>query len=124
MNRTVQAEEFHRRTRSLERREWQIWLGALLFMLAVLIGLAAVTPRAKSSQLPFIFLGFIALAIGLPLALGAAGLLRHQLSGISPFDPVSFVAVTLCVLTALICACWLPARRAAQVDPMEALRYE
>ncbi len=69
-------------------------------------------------------LGFIALAIGLPLALGAAGLLRHQLAGISPFDPLSFVAVTLCVLMALISACLLPARRAARVDPMEALRYE
>ena len=69
-------------------------------------------------------LGFIALVIGLPLALGAAGLLRHQLAGISPFDPLSFMAVTLSVLTALICACWLPARRATKVDPMEALRYE
>jgi len=69
-------------------------------------------------------LGFIALVIGLPLALGAAGLLRHQLAGISPFDPLSFMAVTLSVLTALVCACWLPARRAAHIDPMEALRYE
>ena len=69
-------------------------------------------------------LGFIALAIGLPLAIGAAGFLRHQLAGISPFDPVSFIAVTLSVLTALISACWLPARRASKVDPMEALRYE
>ena len=69
-------------------------------------------------------LGLIALAIGLPLALGAAGILRHQLAGISPFDQLSFIAVTLSVLTALICACWLPARRAANVDPMEALRYE
>ena len=69
-------------------------------------------------------LGLIALAIGLPLALGAAGILRHQLAGISPFDQLSFIAVTLSVLTALICACWLPARRAASVDPMEALRYE
>src|SRR6266516_4435845 len=69
-------------------------------------------------------LGLIALAIGLPLALGAAGFLRHQLAGISPFDPLSFIAVTLSVLTTLICACWLPARRAARVDPMEALRYE
>src|SRR5205823_136764 len=40
-------------------------------------------------------LGFIALVLGLPLALGAAGFLRHQLAGISPFDPLSFIAATL-----------------------------
>ncbi len=69
-------------------------------------------------------LGLMALAIGLPLSLGAAGLLRHHLAGISPFDPLSFIAVAACVLAALIAACWLPTRRAARVDPMEALRYE
>ena len=69
-------------------------------------------------------LGLIALAIGIPLALGTAGLLRNQLAGISPFDPVSFLTVTAIVLAALMAACWLPARRAAKVDPMEALRYE
>jgi predicted permease len=69
-------------------------------------------------------LGFIALAIGLPLAIGAAGILRHQLAGISPFDPPSFIVVASCVLIALICACWFPARRAAKVEPMETLRYE
>src|SRR5207244_5672662 len=40
-------------------------------------------------------LGFIALVIGLPLALGAAVILRHQLAGLSPFDPPSFIAVAL-----------------------------
>jgi len=69
-------------------------------------------------------LGLIAVAIGVPLALAAAGLLRHHLASVSPFDPVSFVAVTACVLAVLIAACWLPARRAARVDPMVALRYE
>src|SRR5439155_15742739 len=42
-------------------------------------------------------LGLIALAIGIPLALGTAGLLRNQLAGISPFDPVSFLTVTAIV---------------------------
>jgi predicted permease len=69
-------------------------------------------------------LGLIAAALGVPLALVAAGVLRHQITGISPFDPVSFVAVTACILVALLVACWLPARRAAKIDPMTALRCE
>jgi predicted permease len=69
-------------------------------------------------------LGLIAVAIGVPLALAAAGFLRHQIAGISPFDPVSFLAVVACVLATLIAACWLPARRAARIDPMAALRCE
>jgi putative ABC transport system permease protein len=69
-------------------------------------------------------LGLIATALGLPLALGGAIVLRHQIAGVSPFDPVSFAAVTACVLAALGAACWLPARRAARIDPMKALRYE
>jgi predicted permease len=69
-------------------------------------------------------LGLIAMAFGLPLALGGAVVLRHQIAGVSPFDPVSFAAVAACVLAALIAACWLPARRAARIDPMVALRYE
>jgi len=69
-------------------------------------------------------LGLVAAAIGVPLALGAAGFLRHHIAGVSPFDPISFVAVTACVLAILLAACWLPARRAARVDPMAALREE
>ncbi len=69
-------------------------------------------------------LGLVALAIGIPLALAGAGLLRNQLPGISPSDPVSFLPVPACVLAALMAACWLPARRAARVDPMVALHYE
>ena len=69
-------------------------------------------------------LGLIAATLGLPLALGGAVVLRHQIAGISPFDPLSFVAVAACVLAALGAACWLPARRAAKIDPMVALRCE
>ncbi|MBI4327953.1 MAG: ABC transporter permease [Chloroflexi bacterium] len=69
-------------------------------------------------------LGIVSLVIGLPLSLGAAGLLRHLLTGISPFDPASFAMVGVIILLASVVACWLPARRAAQVDPMEALRCE
>ncbi len=69
-------------------------------------------------------LWLIAMAIGVPLAVAGAVVLRNQIAGISPFDPISFLAVTGAVLAALVVACWLPARRAARVDPMEALRYE
>jgi len=69
-------------------------------------------------------LGMVAIGLGVPLALGGAIALRHQIAGVSPFDPISFAAVTACTLMALIVASWLPARRAAKVDPMRALRCE
>jgi len=66
----------------------------------------------------------IGLALGLLAALGLAQLLRGVLYGVSTFDPVSFVAVAA-VLTGIgVLACWLPALRAAKVDPVVALRSE
>lgn len=67
-------------------------------------------------------LGIVSLAIGVPVSVAVAGLLRHYLEGISPFDPASFAIVGIIILLASVAACWLPARRAARVDPMVALR--
>jgi putative ABC transport system permease protein len=64
------------------------------------------------------------IGIGLAGALGVTRFLRAMLYGVSPFDPVSFVAVT-CVLSAIaFLASYVPARRAARVDPIEALRQD
>jgi predicted permease len=62
--------------------------------------------------------------LGLPAAFGCAFLLRHLVFGVSPLDLLSLVVAAGAVSLAILVACWLPARRAARVDPMVALRYE
>ena len=49
---------------------------------------------------------------------------EYALYGVHMWDPVTYLCVVLLVASVMLVACWLPARRAAQVDPMEALRYE
>jgi ABC-type antimicrobial peptide transport system permease subunit len=64
------------------------------------------------------------LIVGLLLGLGTARLIRSMLYGIQPVDLVSIiVTVALLGVTSLL-ASYIPARRAAKIDPMEALRYE
>lgn len=64
------------------------------------------------------------LTVGLPLAWGGTRLLKTQLYGISPHDPRTIVISALGILAVTMAAGFLPARRAAHVDPMVALRYE
>jgi putative ABC transport system permease protein len=63
-------------------------------------------------------------AIGLAGALGVTRFLGAMLYGVSPFDPMSFVAVTLVLATIGFVASYIPAIRAARVDPIDALRQE
>ncbi len=63
-------------------------------------------------------------ALGLPLALVASHALSGLLYGVSPADPITFLAVPLVLAMVAVLASWLPARRAAGVDPIEALRHD
>jgi putative ABC transport system permease protein len=63
-------------------------------------------------------------AIGLAASLGVARVIATQLWGVSAYDPVTLTAVPLLLLFTGLVACWVPARRAARVDPLVALRYE
>jgi predicted permease len=63
-------------------------------------------------------------AVGLLGAWALSGVLRQLLFDTSPTDPVTLLAVTLLLAAVAAVACWLPARRAAKVDPVIALRAE
>jgi ABC-type lipoprotein release transport system permease subunit len=66
----------------------------------------------------------ISIAVALPLALGLTRLLRSQLFGVSSSDPLTFAIVTVLVAIVAIISALVPAHRAANVDPIEALRTE
>jgi ABC-type antimicrobial peptide transport system permease subunit len=64
------------------------------------------------------------IAIGLVIALAGGRLISTLLYGVSPRDPVVFAATTTLLLVISMLASWLPARRAARLNPLDALRAE
>jgi len=66
----------------------------------------------------------IGIAIGLAGSLALSRVISSLLFGVTATDPLTFAAVILLLVAAAMLACYLPARRAAKVDPMVALRYE
>jgi predicted permease len=66
----------------------------------------------------------IGVTMGLPIALALVRLIRVVFYGIEPHDPLTVVATIAIMVTVTTLAAWLPARRAAKIDPMQALRYE
>ncbi len=69
-------------------------------------------------------LAIIGVAIGLAGALGLMRFLSSLLYGVKPTDPLTLAAVSLLLIAVALLASYIPARRAAKVDPMVALRYE
>ena len=66
----------------------------------------------------------VALAVGVAGAFGVTRFLASVLIDVRPDDPLSFAAAFVLLSAAALFACWLPARRAARVNPVEALRDE
>jgi len=66
----------------------------------------------------------LGVAIGVAASLLLAGAIKSQLWGVSAHDPMTVIAVTAVLLLTGVIACWIPARRAARVDPLVALRCE
>jgi ABC-type antimicrobial peptide transport system permease subunit len=64
------------------------------------------------------------IAIGLLLAIATARILSGILYGVGALDPVAFTVAPLVLAIAALIATWLPARRATQINPIQALRAE
>jgi len=69
-------------------------------------------------------LAFTGAAIGLLSSIAASRLLSSMLFAVSPKDPETFFAVAVLLVSVALVACYVPARRAAKVEPMVALRYQ
>jgi putative ABC transport system permease protein len=88
-----------------------IWQGMKLVLLGLMLGSAAgyVLIRVLASQ---------------RFATGIWQQMAQQLYGVKPGDPITLATIAFLLTLIALIACWLPARKAARVDPLIALRYE
>ena len=66
----------------------------------------------------------LGMVLGVSAALAVCQLMAQLLFKVSPRDPITFAIVAIALATAGLLACWIPARRAARLNPVRALRYE
>jgi putative ABC transport system permease protein len=84
-------------------------------------------PRASILQLVVgegMKMSLAGMVVGIAAALGITRVMASLFVGVSPTDPLTFVAITILFATVALLAAWLPALRASRLDPMEAIRDE
>jgi len=62
--------------------------------------------------------------VAMPIVFALSRVMRSVVFGIRPYDPLTLIGAAVLMIAVAALAAWIPARRAAKVDPMEALRYE
>jgi ABC-type antimicrobial peptide transport system permease subunit len=93
--------------------------------IGIRLALGAQSERVRSMILrESTCLALSGIAVGAGAALGLTQLVKSMLYGIQPYDPFSMTSSALILLAVALAASWIPARRAAGVEPMEALRHE
>jgi ABC-type antimicrobial peptide transport system permease subunit len=121
------------------------WTGALALFLSMLglygvlafavserrreIGIRMALGAGRSDVLRLVIaqglrLALVGVGIGLPAAYAAMRMVKSLLYGVSATDPLTFIVIALLLLVVASLACWIPARRATKVDPLQALRHE
>jgi ABC-type antimicrobial peptide transport system permease subunit len=69
-------------------------------------------------------LAFAGVALGLVASVALTRTIKNLLFGVSATDPVTFIAITMLLIAVALLACFIPARRAARVNPIISLRGE